>query len=196
MMLVMPYPAQLTPAAILAAARALLESAGPDGLTMRALARELEVSAPSIYFHVESRQDLLHQLIKVGLGELGGALRTAALAPGSPRRRAGTLAAGYIEFAQSNPQLFTLIFGPCEDELVDEAAGEAASTPVLDFAASLVGPEVALFFAQALWSLVHGYTVLSLAGQFRQNPDSAAGFEYSLDLMLAGAGVAGAPVPA
>ena len=128
--------------------------------------------------------------------EPGVALREGAVAPGSTRLRAGALAAAYVNFARTNPQLFTLIFGPCEDELVDEAAGEAASAPVLEFAIGLVGPARALFLAQALWSLVHGYTVLSLAQQFRQNPDSASGFEYSLDLLLGGVAVAGASVPA
>jgi AcrR family transcriptional regulator len=196
MMLNMPYPSHLSASAILSTSRALLEQSGPDGLAMRALARELGVSAPSLYFHVESRQDLLHQLIKLGLEELGGALRPAAAAPGSPRQRATALADAYTGFARANPQLFTLIFGPCGDELVDASAGDAASAPVLKFAASLVGPERALFLAQALWSLVHGYTVLSLARQFRQNPDPEAGFAYALDLLLAGATIAASPVPA
>jgi AcrR family transcriptional regulator len=192
----MPYPAQVTNLAILGSARSLLESFGPDGLTMRALARGLGVSAPSLYFHVESRQDLLRELIKVGLQELGAALRTAAEMPGALRARAGALASAYIGFARQNPELFTLVFGPCADELVDPAPGEAASAPVLEFAAGIVGPDRALFLAEALWSLVHGYTVLSLAQQFRQNPDPEAGFEYALDVLLAGASQTLAPSPA
>jgi AcrR family transcriptional regulator len=192
----MPYPSQVNPNAILVTSRELLEAHGQDGLTMRALARGLGVSAPSLYFHVESRQDLLHQLIKLGLEELGTALRLAAAVPGSPQQRATGLADAYTGFARANPQLFTLIFGPCADDLVDASAGDAASVPVLEFAASLVDPERALFLAQALWSLVHGYAVLSLARQFRQNPDPEAGFAYALDLLLTGATVAASPVPA
>lgn len=186
----MPYPARLEHHAILAAARRLLESQGPEGLTMRALARALGVSAPSLYFHVESRDDLVRQLIADGLVRFGEVQR-AANAHGSPRERARQTARSYIDFAESEPQLFTLIFGPCSDELrVDDRLGEEAALPVLALATELVGPERALFFAEALWSLVHGYTVLRLAGQFRMNPDHDAGFWYSLDLLVAGAEVA------
>ena len=186
----MPHPVRITLDDILHVARRLLEESGPDGLTMRAVARELQVSAPSLYFHVESREDLLAQLIDLGLTEFGAVMRTAAEAPGTFRERAGALAAAYLAFAQANPQLFTLVFGPWNDEgSYPHQAGDDAAAPVVALAAELVGPERAVFLSEALWSLVHGYTVLQLANQFRLNPNHEAGFEFALDALLAGAGV-------
>lgn len=191
MMLGMPQPARTSTAAIIAAARILLEQDGPQGLTMRALARSLHLSAPSLYFHVESRDDLIAQLIAAGLKDFGFAMREAASVPGSVRERARSLASAYLAFANGSPQLFTLIFGPCTvEDGYDRQAGEAAALPVIELAAEVVGPERAMFFAEALWSLVHGYTVLRLADQFRMNPAHEAGFGYSLDILLDGATVA------
>jgi AcrR family transcriptional regulator len=190
MMLGMPQPARTSHAAIIAAARTLLEQDGPEGLTMRALARALHLSAPSLYFHVESRDDLLSQLMAAGLKDFGLAMREAASAPGSVRERARGLSSAYLDFAIGSPQLFTLIFGPCTVEGYDRQAGEAAALPVIELAAEVVGAESAMFFAEALWSMVHGYTVLRLAEQFRMNPEHEAGFEYALDTLLNGAKVA------
>ena len=183
----MPFPARISLDAILATARHLLEATGPDGLTMRALARELRVSAPSLYFHVESREDLLTQLVSQGLKELAAAMRTAANRPGRFRARIENLAQAYIAFASANPQLFTLIFGPWHDEpTYPRAAGDEAAEPVLALAAEVAGPDQALLVSEALWSLVHGYTVLHLAHQFRTNPDHEAGFLFALDALVAG----------
>jgi AcrR family transcriptional regulator len=190
-MLVMPQPARTSHPAIIATARALLEQDGPPGLTMRALARALHVSAPSLYFHVESRDDLLSQLIAAGLTDFGRAMREAASAAGSVRARARRLCRAYIDFASGSPQLFTLVFGPCvTEDRYDHQAAEAAALPVLELAAEVVGPERAMFLAEALWSLVHGYVVLRLAEQFRMNPEHEAGLEYAVDILLEGAKLA------
>jgi len=191
MLLAMPQPARTSHPAIIATARTLLELDGPEGLTMRALGRALHVSAPSLYFHVESRDDLISQLIAAGLKDFGQAMSDAAGVPGSVRERARSLCRAYIDFATSSPQLFTLIFGPCTTEAgYDLRAAEAAALPVLELAAEVVGPERAMFFAEALWSLVHGYTVLRLAEQFRMNPEHEAGLEYAVDTLLEGAKLA------
>ncbi|MBA4179777.1 MAG: hypothetical protein C0506_04240 [Anaerolinea sp.] len=157
---------------------------------MRALARELGVSAPSLYFHVESRDDLVRQLTADGLARFGESQRQASQG-GTLRERIQRVAEAYIAFAEAEPQLFSLIFGPCTGDMeVPVEIGEGAAMPVLELAGEVVGQERALSFAEALWSLVHGYTVLRLAAQFRMNPAHEEGFWYSLALLLEGAEVA------
>jgi TetR/AcrR family transcriptional regulator, tetracycline repressor protein len=55
-------PAGLTKAAIVQAALDLLDEAGMDGLTVRALAARLGVQAPALYWHVRSKQALLDEM--------------------------------------------------------------------------------------------------------------------------------------
>jgi TetR/AcrR family transcriptional regulator, tetracycline repressor protein len=54
--------AGLTKAAIVQAALDLLNEAGMDGLTVRALAARLGVQAPALYWHVRSKQALLDEM--------------------------------------------------------------------------------------------------------------------------------------
>jgi AcrR family transcriptional regulator len=55
-------PAGLTKAAIVQAALDLLDEAGMDGLTVRALASRLGVQAPALYWHVRDKQALLDEM--------------------------------------------------------------------------------------------------------------------------------------
>jgi TetR/AcrR family transcriptional regulator, tetracycline repressor protein len=52
----------LTKAAIVQAALDLLDEAGMDGLTVRALAARLGVQAPALYWHVRNKQALLDEM--------------------------------------------------------------------------------------------------------------------------------------
>jgi TetR/AcrR family transcriptional regulator, tetracycline repressor protein len=54
--------AGLTKEAIVQAALDLLDEAGMDGLTVRALAARLRVQAPALYWHVRSKQALLDEM--------------------------------------------------------------------------------------------------------------------------------------
>lgn len=48
--------------AVVRTALALLDDVGSDGLTMRVLAKALNVQAPTLYWHFPSKQDLLDQM--------------------------------------------------------------------------------------------------------------------------------------
>lgn len=181
----MPHPARIRRDQLVATASTILEEDGLEGLSMRELARRLDVRAPSLYFHVESRDDLLRELIGEALADLGRRLRVAAHAGGAPRQVVHRMARAYLAFAEDSPQRFALTFGPCPIERQPrEQLAEDASAPVLEVSAALVGDQDALFFSEALWSLVHGYALLRLADQFRINPDHDRGFDFALDLLI------------
>ena len=182
----MPHPGRISHDDILAAARRLLETDGPESVAMRALARELGVSAPSLYFHVSSREAVLDQLTEAGFAEFATVMQAAFACAGCVRTRLRAMSEGYVAFAEQNPQLFTLMFGPCGRDLGFGVVGLEAAEPVIRLATEIAGPEQGLTLAQALWSLVHGYTVLRLAGQFHLNDDHETAFERGVDMLLAG----------
>lgn len=67
---------------ILATARALLVASGTGAVTLRAIAREMGMTAPGLYRYVASHEDLLEQLIGVLYDELTGELERARDAAG------------------------------------------------------------------------------------------------------------------
>lgn len=66
----MPRPARLTRPLIVDAALDLVDEAGADGLTMRALARRLGVDPMAIYRHVRDKEDLLGAMCDVAVAGL------------------------------------------------------------------------------------------------------------------------------
>jgi TetR/AcrR family transcriptional regulator, tetracycline repressor protein len=77
-------PPGLTKAAIVQAAFDLLDEAGMDGLTVRALASRLGVKAPALYWHVPSKQALLDEMATQVWRQIGDTM--AALPPDLPWR--------------------------------------------------------------------------------------------------------------
>jgi AcrR family transcriptional regulator len=55
---------------IVAAARALIEADGVDGLSMRKLAAEVGVAPTAIYWHIGSREDLLNAVLDAMIADL------------------------------------------------------------------------------------------------------------------------------
>jgi TetR/AcrR family transcriptional regulator, tetracycline repressor protein len=92
-------PGKLTKDAIVQAAFGLLDDAGMDGLTVRALASRLGVQAPALYWHVPSKQALLDEMATCVWRQIGEAV--AALPAGLPWREmlaayAATVRAGLL----------------------------------------------------------------------------------------------------
>ncbi len=162
---------------------------------MREVARRLGVSAPSLYFHVESRDDLLRVIITAGLRDLAAG-QVAAAAGKSPRAALHALADAYLAFAAGSPALYSLIMGPCpEERMADGELAVAASEPLMSTVAKLVPPARVLAISQVFWALVHGFTSLIIAEQFRLGGDPPAAMNEAVDLVLAGLGVVEVPPP-
>ncbi len=82
---------------------------GEDGLTMRAIAARLGVSATALYQHFESKAAILREIRLHGVQTLLGAMATAGeLSEADARIR--EIARRYTEFALSNPWLYKVLF--------------------------------------------------------------------------------------
>ncbi|NED89081.1 TetR family transcriptional regulator, partial [Streptomyces sp. SID11233] len=66
----MPSPEKTSFAVIVAAGRELLESEGPQGLTMQKVATRVGVRAPSLYKHVANRAALLDAVAEATVEDL------------------------------------------------------------------------------------------------------------------------------
>ena len=96
------------------AALAQLAQAGPAGVSISAIGKQLGVSGPALYRYFASRDELLTELVIDAYRDLAGALSAAAgHARGQePRARLESLARAYRSWALAQPHRYRLLFGP------------------------------------------------------------------------------------
>lgn len=160
-----PYRHGNLPAALLAAAREILDENGLQAVGLRETARRVGVSATAAYRHFTSKEDLLACVAAEGFRELSEAMARGTQGS-TPLSRAGL---AYIEFAQKNHGLFRLMFGPVLAERARYQALQAATDAVGDL---LLGDVADLdqrpldrnAAAMAAWGLVHGLSHLFVDG--------------------------------
>ncbi|MFJ6700054.1 TetR/AcrR family transcriptional regulator [Streptomyces sp. NPDC091272] len=98
---------------IVAAVQRLLgEWGSAERLTMRAVAKEVGISAPSIYLHFQDKTELVWAALEDRYGELAAQMAAAALACGDadPQRRVRAQAHAYCRFALGSPGHYRLMF--------------------------------------------------------------------------------------
>lgn len=154
-------------AALVAAARQILDEDGLQSVGLRETARRVGVSSTATYRHFTSKDDLLASVAAEGFRELAAAMQSATRGA-SPLTRAGL---AYIEFACQNPGVFRLMFGPVLAQRAKYPALQVA-TPSIE---TLLLRRVADLdqrpldhnpSAMAAWGLVHGLAHLIVDGFF------------------------------
>ncbi len=158
-------PDQPSPRAreIVDVARELLETEGPEGLTMRRVADRLGIRAPSIYKHLPDKRALETALISAGFEEQ--AERFSAAAQGSDDPLAA-LATAYRSFAREHPHLYRLMTDrPLRRDRLTPGVEARAAKPLVD----AVGGDADA--ARATWAFAHGMTILELNGRFPADAD-------------------------
>lgn len=149
----------LTPRAreIVAVARDLLEREGAEALTMRRLADELGIRAPSLYKHLPDKAALETAIISDGLAEAAAAFEAATDGAAEPM---AALVGAYRAFAAAHPHVYVLMTGrPLPRE--DLPPGLEART-----AAPLVRAAGGPARARAAWAFIHGMIVLEINDRF------------------------------
>ena len=161
----MPTPTKITREQVLAQAIAILNERGPDALSMRELAKSLEVKAPSLYRYFPDKLSLEREVVESGNRLLLSALEAAC----RHMEKSGlylAAARAYRKFALGKPHLYFLmmerriIFPPVS------ASGKALWEFVLALVLDVSGHSDGTAYAVALWSFLHGFVSLERAGQF------------------------------
>lgn len=162
-----PVPRRLSPRAaqIVAAARRVLEEEGAEALTMRRLAEDLKIRAPSLYKHLDGKHAIEVAMIEVVFAELGGALHAAMEDEGEGGTALRRVLGTYRRMSLAQPNLYRLATSgvlPREDLTpgLEEWAGECFF---------LVTGDPSL--AQALWSFAHGMVILEIDGRYPPGSD-------------------------
>jgi AcrR family transcriptional regulator len=161
----MPTPTKITREQVLAQAIAILNERGPDALSMRELAKSLDVKAPSLYRYFPDKLSLEREVVESGNRLLLSALEAAC------RRieKSGLYLAAahaYHKFALGKPHLYFLMM---ERRLVFPPVSESGKELwqfVLAMVRDVSGHSDGTAYAVALWSFLHGFVSLERAGQF------------------------------
>lgn len=178
------------------AAAAILERTGrEDATTLRAIAREVGIAAPSIYAHFADREEIIATLIDDAFADLVAALTSPAiedLADPVDRLRAGCVA--YLEFAKDRPQEYRILFqdrrpseldaGLAPEQMLGWKAFSVLLERIADCAASGRSGSIDHFAdATAVWVALHGFATLDAAVPNFPWPDRDVLFErFVLDL--------------
>ena len=91
-----------------------LAEAGPAGLSISAIGKQLGVSGPALYRYFASRDDLLTELVIDTYHDLANALEAATshVPDANPPGRFEALARAYRCWAVAEPHRYRLLFGP------------------------------------------------------------------------------------
>ncbi len=104
-------------------ARRVLVDQGVDGLALRAVAREMGLTAPALYRYFDSREDLVEHVVADLYGELTDVLEAArdAARPATPGVQLLETSRAFRAWATTHHAEFGLLFGSAAERVFDPA---------------------------------------------------------------------------
>jgi AcrR family transcriptional regulator len=176
---------------VLDSAQRILERTGnEDAVTLRAVAREARISAPSIYSHFASSSDILDALVGETFASLIDILTDARDTWTAPVDRLLAISLAYVRFGDTYPERYLTLFerrrsvatanrykaNGIEYESTPGATAFNLLADVLEAAIhphpSAETPNAVATEAAIFWSTLHGYVTLKA---------SSPGFPWFLD---------------
>jgi AcrR family transcriptional regulator len=93
-------------------ARSLLVNEGPESVTLRAIARQLGITAPALYRYYESREDLVHHVRMDICADLADELSAdlAAIPEADTAAQVQSICRGFRRWALAHPREFAMVF--------------------------------------------------------------------------------------
>lgn len=170
---------------LLEAAIELLAGSGPEALQARKVAAEIDASTMAVYTHFGGMPELTEAIVREGFRRLDARL-AAVEATNDPMADLFTLGLAYRAHALDNPQLYRLMFGlgtqlPRRGTRRNLLAGESVPTDIAEGQTAFQHLVTALgriidsgrvrdadptIAAAQVWSAIHGYVLLEIAGYF------------------------------
>ena len=167
--------------ALLETSEVLLDLHGPDGVTIRAVAREVGVSHAAPVNHYKDRQALLTALattlFNALLVKVRNKLSNKSL---TANERVSVFATVLFDYAMAHPNRYRLLWHTglvnhddpellgAMDQFYDACCAEIDGTAM----SKELDNET---YAIALWSMVHGYIDFRLTGMFEAKNDTVSG---------------------
>lgn len=160
---------------ILSAANAAYVQHGYDGLSLRAIAKEVGITPMAIYRHFKDKDDLMHHVVLHGLSlwkDMLGGIPTQK----DPWKRLEKVGQAYVRFSVEQRAYFEVVFLSTDQvrhlrHLTDEGARafdelfSTYSSWVADCVREDLSPTEVRELAIDIWAYSHGLVALELAGR-------------------------------
>ncbi|CAN5906684.1 TetR/AcrR family transcriptional regulator [soil metagenome] len=176
----MPYPAKTNPKDILEQAVTLLEQ-GED-MSMRSLAKALNLRASSLYRHYADRDALETAVAAYSANLLQKNLDAAREGRGA-EEALQTAAHAYLDFARAHPALYDLLLAPHPLAGAEPGPFKNLWNTFLMIVGAVTHHPDDTDSAVALWSFLHGFLVLERTGLFGSSGPKG-GFEVGLAALV------------
>src|SRR3954447_6067972 len=130
-------------------ARRVLVDQGVDGLALRAVAREMGMSAPALYRYFDSREDLVENVVADLYDELVGVLEAARddARPATAPVRLLACSRAFRRWATTHHAEFGLLFGSAGDGVVPAHGTSTSGDSPAELAAARFGAVFAVLVA-------------------------------------------------
>ncbi|MGO9701208.1 MAG: TetR/AcrR family transcriptional regulator [Xanthobacteraceae bacterium] len=179
-----------------AVAERLFAERGAQAVTMRELARELDVSAMTPYRYFQDKDEILAAVRAAAFDRFAATIDRAAAIKGSAPARANAVGRAYVDFAFRQPNAYKLMFDvnqPDAERFPDLVrAGRRARQTMAGYTKALVAegyltgdPET---LGKMFWAMVHGLVMLQLTGRLDPKPDFATLHRTAMRMLARGAG--------
>ncbi len=181
----MPTPAKTSREELIALARRLIDTGGPEALTVSAVAQSAGVKAPSLYKHFADRDALLKAVEIDVLQELEAALRAGTKGK-TPRARLTSMAATYRRFAKEQPRRYEVIYARnLADDPELAATSQFAAKPLFEeLERAGIARERILPLARTLTAFLHGFVSMEIINAFRLGGNVDEAFTEGLETIL------------
>ncbi len=166
---------------LLDAASALIARKGPQGFSLREVARRARVSEAAPYWHFADREALLAAVAERGFLEMARGMMEIRSRTDDPLRGLRALGIGYVKFALAHPSYLRVMFGSEVPDKANYPGLKQAADRTFDLlvqaiadaqAAGQVRPADSQELAVAAWSLVHGLAALLVDGKLKDHVHS------------------------
>lgn len=181
----MPTPAKTSPAQLATIARTLVEAAGPEALTMGAVARSAGIKPPSLYKHFADRAAIL-KVVEIGiLQELETYLRRETQGA-TPKTRLIAMATAYRRFGRTAPNRYKAIYsGNAFNDPEIRAACLFSAQPLFEeMKAAGIAEARILPLSRTLVAFLHGFVLMEIGNAFSFGGSIEEAFESSLETIL------------
>ncbi|WP_176946767.1 TetR/AcrR family transcriptional regulator [Lentzea fradiae] len=157
-------------AGLLASALELVETSGPEQLSLRAVARAAGVSPNAPYNHYADKAALLEALAEHCFDQLRGEL-AAAVSAADPGDEITAVATAAVRYALGHPGLYRLAVAHlCSDNPRTRAAEDAMKAVVENSVTAATGRPGSAALTAGVWALAQGLTLLLVDGSLKPPP--------------------------